>query len=70
MSFPCSRFIYAALKAILLDHTYIQLHGSLYPMMDYALCVYYGPSIPCLLMFHGIPYDSFTNSCCTRFAVL
>ena len=52
------------------DHTYIHLHGSLYPMMDYILRVYYGLSIPCLLMFHGIPYDSFTIGCCTGFAVL
>ena len=56
--------------AISLDHMYVHLHGSLYPMMDYTLRVYYRPSTPCLLMLHGVPYDSFTISCCTGFAVL
>ena len=64
------RFMYAALRAILLDHMYVHLHGSLYPMMDYTLHVYYRPFAPCLLMFHGVHYDSFTISYCTRFAVL
>ena len=52
------------------DHTYVHLHGSLYPMMDSTLRVYYGLATPCLLMFHGVPYDSFTISCCTGFTVL
>ena len=62
--------MYAALEAILLDHMYVHSHGSLYPMMDYTLRVCYELHTPCLLMFHGVPYDSFTVSYCTRFAVL
>ena len=62
--------MYAPLGAILLCHVYIHLHGSLYPMMDYTLGVYYGPFTPCLLMFHGVHYDSFTISYCTRFVIL
>ena len=58
------------LGAILLGHMYVHLHGSLYPMMDYALHVYYRLFTPCLLMFHGVHYDFFTTSYCTRFAVL
>ena len=29
-----------------LDHMYVHSHGSLYPMMDYTLCVYYGLLAP------------------------
>ena len=61
--------MYVPLEAILLDHVYVHLHGSLYPMMDYTLRVYYGLLTPCLLMFHGVHYDSFTTSYCTRFVV-
>ena len=45
--------MYVPLGAILLDHVYVHLHGSLYPMMDYTLRVYYRLLTPCLLMFHG-----------------
>ena len=62
--------MYAPLGAVSLDHMYVHLHGSLYPMMDYTLRIYYGLLTPCLLMFHGVPYDSFTISYCTRFVVL
>ena len=66
----CSRFVYAPLRAVFLDHVYVHLHGSWYPMMDCTSHIYYGLFTPCLLMFHGVPYDSFTISYCTRFAVL
>ena len=39
-------------------------------MMDYASCVYYGLLTPCLLMFHGVHYNSFTTSYCIGFVVL
>ena len=55
---------------MLLDHMYVHSHGSLYPMMDYILCIYYGLLTPCLLMFHGVPHHSITTSYCTRFVVL
>ena len=50
-----------------------RLHGILYPMTG---CVLYLDRLLCwqcslgLLMFPGLPYDSFTVSYCTRFAVL
>ena len=66
----CSRFVYVPLKAILCYHVHVHLHGSLYPMMDYTLHVYYRLLTPCLLMFHGVHYNSFTVSHCTGFAVL
>ena len=62
--------MYAPLRVMLLDHVYIHLHGSLYPMMDYVSCVYYGLFTPCLLMFHGVRYNSFATSYCTWFVVL
>ena len=62
--------MYAPLGAMFLDHVYVHLHGSRYPMMDYTLYAYYGLHTPCLLMFCGVHYDSFTISYCTRFAVL
>ena len=65
-----SWFMYAPLRVMLLDHVYIHLHGSLYPMMDYVSCVYYGLFTPCLLMFHGVRYNSFATSYCTWFVVL
>ena len=65
-----SWFMYAPLGAVSLDHMYVHSHGSLYPMMDYTLRGYYGSFAPCLLMFHRVPYDFFTISYCTRFAVL
>ena len=34
--------MYVPLRAVSLDHMYIHSHGSLYPMMDYTLHVYYG----------------------------
>ena len=52
--FHYSWFLYVPLRAVLLDHVYVHLHGSPYPMMDYTLCVYYGLLTPCLLMFHGV----------------
>ena len=68
--FLYSWLVYAPLGAISLDHMYVHLHGSRYPMMDYTLRICYGPFTPWLLMFHGVPYNSFTISYCTRFAVL
>ena len=61
--------MYVPLRAILLDHVCIHFHGSLYPMMDSVSCIYYGLLTPCLLMFHGVHYDSFTTSYCIGFAV-
>ena len=34
-------------------HMSVHFHGSLYPMMDFTLRVWYGLFTPCLLMFHG-----------------
>ena len=34
--------MYVPLRAVSLDHMYVHSHGSLYPMMDYTLHVYYG----------------------------
>ena len=71
ISLPFSRFVYAALGAILLDHMCIHLHGSLYPMMDNTLRVCYVRAIH--PMSADVPwgsYDSFTISWCTGFAVL
>ena len=51
-------------------HMHVHFHGSSYPMMDYASGVYYGLLTPCLLMFHGVHYDSFTTSYCIGFVVL
>ena len=58
------------LGAMLLDHVYVHLHGTLYPMMDDVLCACNGLFTPCLLMFHGVPHGSSTISYCTWFAVL
>ena len=50
-----------------------RLHGTLYPMtgcvlyLDRLLCWWYSLG---LLMFPRLPYNSFTTSYCTRFAVL
>ena len=55
---------------MLLDHVYVHLHGSLYPMMDYVSRVYYGLFTPCLLIFHEVRYNSFATSYCTWFVVL
>ena len=41
-----SQFMYAPLRAMLLDHVYVYLHGRLYPMMDYVSRVYYGLITP------------------------
>ena len=54
--------MYVPLRAILLDHMYIYLHGSLYPMMDYMSRVYDGPLSPCLLMLHGVRHNAFTST--------
>ena len=32
--------------AMFLDHLYVHLHGSLYPMMDYMSCIYNRLSSP------------------------
>ena len=39
------------------DHTYVHLHGSLYPMMDYTLRVYYELFTP---MTDGVPWGFLT----------
>ena len=62
MSPPLLSICVCAPGAILLGHVHIHLHGSWYLMMDYVSCVYYRLLTPCLLMFHGVHYNSFTTS--------
>ena len=38
--------MYAPLRAVFLGHSYIHLHGGLYPMMDYMSRVYNGLPFP------------------------
>ena len=51
----CSPSMYAPLGAVFLDHSYVHLHGSLYPMMDYMSRVYDGLHHP---MSADAPWDS------------
>ena len=52
-------------------HMHVHFRGSLYPMMDFALRVWYGLSTPHVCWCSmGVPYDSITDSYCTWSAVL
>ena len=46
--------MYAPLRAVFLDHLYVHLHGSLYPMMDYMSSTYDGLHSP---MSADAPWD-------------